>query len=138
VGTDQAILLFAEKYCIDVLADSAMDAVIDGFTGVCIHVDSICLAYQNTSDGAALRSYMATGFAFEISVHSGKKTEEELGRLANISDFARDVFCILAGRRTALKNPDTLPRCEFHRHGKDKPCTQRAEYQRNDRVQCFG
>jgi hypothetical protein len=129
---------FAEKYCIDVLADSAMDTIIDGFTGVCIHADSIYLAYQNTSGGAALRSYMATGFAFEISVLYEEKSEEELERLANISDFARDVFCILAGRRTAaLTNPDTLPKCEFHRHGEDKPCTQHAGYQRNDQVQYF-
>lgn len=90
-----------------------MDATIDGFTGVCIHADSICLAYHNTSDGAALRSYVATGFAFEISELFEVKTEEELGRLANISDFARNVlllFCILAERRiTALKNSVTLP-----------------------------
>jgi hypothetical protein len=93
-----------------------MGAIMDGFTRVCIHTDSICPAYRNTLDGAALRSYVATGFAFEISVLFEEKTEEELGRPANISDFARNVlllFCILADRRiAALKNPDTLPRCE--------------------------
>jgi len=124
---------FAEKYCINVLADSAMDTIIEGFTGICIRADSICLAYSNTSHGAALRSYMATGFAFELAVLAQNNTEEELGRLANINDFSRDVFCLLAGgKRKPLKNPDRLPRCDFHRHGRDKPCAKQARHQSDD------
>jgi hypothetical protein len=56
---------------------------------------AFCLAYHNTLDGAALRSYVATGFAFEISVLFEEKTEEELGRLAKISDFALNVLIII-------------------------------------------
>jgi hypothetical protein len=53
-----------------------MGAIMDGFTRVCIHTDSICPAYRNTLDGAALRSYVATGFAFEISVLFEEKTKK--------------------------------------------------------------
>jgi hypothetical protein len=121
----------AEKYCIDTLSDAAIDTIIDGFTGICIRADSICLAYQNTTDGAALRSYMSGGFAFEISRMNESNTEEEMGRLANISDFARDVFCHFASKKKeANTNPDRLPRCHFHRHGKDKPCNQSGQISR--------
>jgi hypothetical protein len=115
---------FADKYCIDVLADSTMDTIIDGFTGVSIRADSICLAYNNTSQGAALRSYMSTGFAYELLMKFGKNTEEDLRRLANISDFSLDVFTVMINPETKTPtNPDHLSKCIHHRHGKDKPCT---------------
>lgn len=113
---------FAEKYCIDSLADIAMDTIIPAYSdeNFTPSAHSMCLVYDNTSEGSRLRLYMARSFAYRLVCLHVDVPRELLERLASISDFPRDVFSILL-KGTPI-HPNNLARCNYHRHGKDRIC----------------
>ena len=118
---------FAEKYCINTLADVVIDRVRFMFIKDKFNYPSpecVVMAYENTSEGSRLRLYLARSIAHEIIVRKPVSlTQAELSLLAGISDFSRDIFALLLGLKEGQpKHPNEFPACEYHRHDNIYPC----------------
>lgn len=120
------LFCFAEKYCADTLTDCAIDSIMEAFKSTDLYpsVEGIRLAYSNTSHGSGLRLYMARSFAHRLINRTLPYDTNGLQQLASIIEFSQDVFVILA--KGAPSRPQDAPRCDYHRHGKDKACTKRS------------
>jgi hypothetical protein len=117
---------FAEKYCIDTLADAVIDTVQAALKNKPDYPSPQCvvMAYENTSEGSRLRLYLVRSIAYEIIVRKPDSlTQAQLGLLAGVSDFSRDMFALLLGlKEVRPKHPNEFPACEYHRHGKMYAC----------------
>jgi hypothetical protein len=128
-----AIMLycFAEKYCIDALADSVMNAILEAFvtTPCAPSAEETTLVYDNTSEGSRLRLYIARCFTYQLHVdYTATYTASELDFFAGKPDFCRDVFAVLLRWQTGSYTLETIPLptnelwCDYHRHGQDEIC----------------
>jgi hypothetical protein len=106
--------------------DAIIDAVLAALKNKPGYPSPQCvvMAYENTSEGSRLRLYLVRSIAHEIIVRKPKSlTQEQLGLLAGVSDFSRDMFAMLLGlKEGAAKHPNEFPACDYHRNGKIHIC----------------
>lgn len=130
------LVLFAEKYCIDVLADYAIDTILlatedwgeRDFTQPTLEV--IQLIYDNTLSCSGLRLYLAKCSAICYACCKWGPSDREIhlyimrGNASNmhelLSEFMTDMSDQLAD------HPNRAPICAYHRHEGEKNCFTRS------------
>lgn len=127
---------FAEKYCIDILADTIIDSirVASKSRNSCPSVQGMIMAYENTSEGSRLRLYMVRSLAYEIlSERSENLDKSQLSSLASVTDFSRDILMLLFEPKNLVpKHPNEFPACDYHRHGKNNICNRHLRIKSGD------
>lgn len=91
--------------------------------------DIIDEGYANTKPKSMLRLYLARSYAHRIiwDNSNGKYTPERLQAVAQKHpDLLADFFDVVAGDQKvfskAIKNPNEVPRCDYHGHGANEEC----------------
>ncbi|KAI9649496.1 hypothetical protein NHQ30_002073 [Ciborinia camelliae] len=121
----------ADKFCLPELMDLvfddelANDFLFQGF----FHIEEV---YSLTPQGSPLRKFFCYSmyYIFAAPRHHESATLWPTKDLAMVmkshEDFAIDFLNLMRTQPVGVAptDPTKLPRCEFHHHGKDEPCSQ--------------
>ncbi|KAF7863070.1 hypothetical protein EAF04_007153 [Stromatinia cepivora] len=128
------LYILADKLCLVELMDQSFDiyfealAKADGMP----RVEWVEKVYELTPMGSPLRKFMCHTMYYVFSNFRSERsnaswsTDEVAMVMKSHPDFAMDFLNLLRSNPVgvAAKDPYQLPKCDFHCHGKDEPCTQ--------------
>lgn len=130
------LVLFAEKYCIDILADYAMDTILlateewgeRDFTQPTLEV--IQLVYDNTLPSSGLRQYLASCSAICYGCCKWGPSDREIhdyimgGKASNMRELLSEYLSDMVDRWA--DHPNNAPICAYHRHKGEMNCFTRS------------
>jgi hypothetical protein len=121
--------MLAAKLCLPDLQDQIVNIYIDYMDREKLvpSVRDMGITYSTMPAGSPFRKFAARSFHWALDPSSTIDstvwpTHALANLLRNQDDLAEDVLTL---SRAGVKSSDPrkLPRCEFHSHGKDEPCT---------------
>lgn len=130
------LFIFAEKHCIDVLADYAIDTILlasedwgeRDFTQPTLEV--VQLVYENTLPGSGLRLYLAMCSAICYQCCKWGPSEREIqhyitgGNASNMRELLSEFMTDMSDQW--IDHPNRAPICAYHRHEGEKNCFTRS------------
>ena len=120
------LYILAEKIGLPQLQDITMDTLLSFFKAnrVLPCPNFMVYIYSQTEKTSPIRKLMVRSLRWVV-LSPEKSAEWPVAKLAKAQnecgDLSADFTQLLRGR-VKPQNPWTLPNCEFHSHGKDKPC----------------
>ena len=120
------LYILAEKIGLPQLQDITMDTLLSFFKAnrVLPCPNFMVYIYSQTEKTSPIRKLMVRSLHWVV-FSSGNPSEWPVAKLSKAQnecgDLSADFTQLLRGR-VKPQNPWTLPNCEFHSHGKDKPC----------------
>lgn len=127
-GNHVHLFIFAEKYCIDSLADTVMDSFVNGLRArnsipLYPFMTRMC---KHTHGSSKLNLFFARiiAYTFYHDKDSKKWKTEHLRDVLKANDELTLRFLELLRPLHGKEYPDPTkaPLCDYHQHGKDEPC----------------
>jgi hypothetical protein len=122
----KTLYAMADKFCVPELMDVTMDEWRNSYkrSRTLPAYTAIAHGYEITSPGSLLRKYLAMACAYVIT-----DWEENDWSIQDISDLSvkipdlnKDIMEVMRESRGMVRDPRTMPDCDFHSHPKDIPC----------------
>ncbi|QSZ31399.1 hypothetical protein DSL72_000964 [Monilinia vaccinii-corymbosi] len=131
------LYILADKFCLPELMDQVIDAYLDELQNnrFLPDIDEIEMAYELTPTGSTLRRFMCAAMHY---IFAALRTAEKASNdwpsmdvaalMKSHQDFTVDFLNMMRTQPAGVapEDPRWLPKCEFHCHGKDEPCPQKA------------
>ncbi|KAJ8071944.1 hypothetical protein OCU04_002248 [Sclerotinia nivalis] len=131
------LYFLADKLCLVELMDKSSDIYFEGLakSGRIPKTEWVEKVYELTPMGSPLRKFMCHSMYYVFSTLRSERIEATWTTdgvamvMKSHPDFAIDFLNLLRSNPVgiAAKDPTKLPKCDFHCHGKDEPCTQKPK-----------
>jgi hypothetical protein len=125
--------MLTEKFCLSVLQDRIVNIYLEYLDreNKLPSVIGMAMTYSTTPTGNPFRKFITRSFYWVMDsssklINPNWPTHALAKLMRDQEDLAEEVLTLI---RTGVKasDPRTLPRCEFHCHGKDEPCPTKKD-----------